>query len=364
MVLVAVVLGIDVAGGPSLRIGGLMVAVPALAAVFLGPLSVFVVAVFTLICIVLAGQNNNQIGTENFMIVLGTVVLIAAGAVGAARIRVRRERQLAKVRWVSTVIQRVLLRPLPERLGPLALASIYLAAEEEAAIGGDLYAAAGLKNGDARLIIGDVQGKGLGAVEVAGLLQTAFRRTSRQGVPLDRLPGCLDEGLREDMADLGDPAAPGPAGDSPGSLPAAPRAGPSAMEGFVTAVIVDVQDGGRTLRLVNCGHPPPLLIRHRNVRALTPAAPGLPLGLGDLGPDVRSVDSYALDVGDVVLLYTDGVIETRDAGGAFYPLAERIPGLGADTLEDLLSRITADLRRHAAKRLGDDVAMVAFRRVV
>jgi serine phosphatase RsbU (regulator of sigma subunit) len=368
-VVVALLLTVDEVGGPQLRIGGLMVAVPALAAVFLGPLAVLAVALFTLVCIILAAQNNHNIGTENFYVVLGTVVLIAAGAVGAARIRLRRERQLAKARWVAAVIQQVLLRPLTPRLGPLSLASMYLAAEEEAAIGGDLYAAAALEDGGARLIVGDVQGKGLGAVEVAGLLLSSFRRSSRSGVPLADLPGCLDASLREDLADLNGPLAPGSAPDHgasgpPGSISPAVRRGPSALEGFATAVMVDVEKDGRSLRLVNCGHPQPLLLRDRAVRTLGPSAPGLPLGLGDLGPDTHSVTSHDLDVGDIVLLFTDGVIETRNAAGAFYPLAERLPTLDAGSLDELLLLLRADLQRHAAdRRLGDDVAMVALQRV-
>lgn len=417
LVLVAVLLAVDLVGGSELRIGGLMVAVPALAAVFLDPFAVLVVALVTLACILVTGNDNNQLWSANFVVILATVVLISAGAVAAAGARQRRERQLAKVRRVAAVIQRVLLRPLPERLGPLAIASMYLAAEEEAAIGGDLYAAARLPGGDTRLIIGDVQGKGLGAVEVAGLLISAFRRAGRRGVPLPELPGWLDTGLREDLAELvaardpdaacapdagctpeaapeaardaapeaardpasGGGAAAGPTRPAGAGQPAGahlrtaaddgsagPRRGPSALEGFVTAAVVDVQDGGRTLRVANCGHPPPLLIRRRAVRALDATAPGLPLGLGDLGPrSAGQVDSFALDPGDIVLLYTDGVIETRDAAGVFYPLADRLPELSAraGTLDDLLLAVRDDLQRHAAGRLGDDIAMVAFRRV-
>jgi hypothetical protein len=404
LVLVAALLAVDLIGGTELRIGGLMVAVPALAAVFLDPLAVLVVALVTLACILVTGDDNNQLWSANFLVILATVLLISAGAVAAAGVRQRRERQLAKVRRVAAVIQRVLLRPLPERLGPLAIASMYLAAEEEAAIGGDLYAAARLPGGDTRLIIGDVQGKGLGAVEVAGLLISAFRRAGRRGVPLPELPGWLDAGLREDLAELviardpdaacapdpvRDPAGAGdPAGlrrpasaagsaagtDPPAGAhldtgadddPAAARRGPSALEGFVTAAVVDVHDGGRVLRVANCGHPPPLLIRRRAVRTLDATVPGLPLGLGDLGPrSAGQVDSFALDPGDIVLLYTDGVIETRDAAGAFYPLADRLPDLAARAggLDDLLIAVRDDLQRHAAGRLGDDIAMVAFRR--
>jgi hypothetical protein len=358
LLVVGILLTIDVAGGQQVWIGALMVAVPALSAVFLTPGAVLLVAVVTTGAVVVAVADDYQSNTGDFYFVITTVVLISAGAVAAAAVRLRREHQLAQVRWVAAVVQRVLLRPLPARLGPLTLSSMYLAAEEEAAIGGDLYAVAALDDGDARLIVGDVQGKGLGAVEVAGFLLTAFRRAARKRIPLRDLPAYLDSGLREDMADLSEPIA-----HRPGAAPA-PDRGTGALEGFVTAVMVDVGEGGRTVSVVNCGHPPPLLIRRRTVLSLLSASPGLPLGLGDLCPDSHHVDAYALDVGDILLLYTDGVIETRDAAGIFYPLAERLPDLPTDTLDVLLRAVGADLQRHAAARLGDDVAMVAVQRVV
>jgi hypothetical protein len=356
-VVVATLLAVDLAGGTAIRIGGLMIAVPALCAVFLRPRQVLVLTAVTMVCVVLAAADNRQFDTTNFPVVISTVVLIGVGAVAAAMIRVRREHQLAQARWVASVAQQILLRPLPGRLGPFTLASLYLAAEEEAAIGGDLYAAAELDGGDVRLMVGDVQGKGLGAVEVAGLLLAGFRRGARRRVELPDLPAYLDCRLREDLADAEETAPPAPDGVS-----AAPRSGPRTLEGFVTAVIVDVTDGGSKLHVANCGHPPPLLLHDGLVRRLLPQVPELPLGLGDLGAERHDVDTYAMEAGDILLLYTDGVTEARDAEGTFYPLADRLPAWSAEPPDLLLRHIREDLQRHAASRLGDDVAMVAIQR--
>ncbi|WP_146088307.1 hypothetical protein [Actinacidiphila yanglinensis] len=136
LVALAALLGVDLIGGGRIRIGGLMVAVPALAAVFLGPLDVLMLSVLTVGVVVWASADNDILGTANFPVVLATAVLVGAGSVLAARIRARRERQLAKVRKVAEATQRALLRPLPDRLGRVTISSMYLAAEEEAAIGG------------------------------------------------------------------------------------------------------------------------------------------------------------------------------------------------------------------------------------
>jgi hypothetical protein len=358
LAVVAALLSADLVGGTTIRIGGLMIAVPALCAVFLGPAQVLVITAVTMVCVLLAAENNNQFDTANFPIVLATVVLIGVGAVAAATLRRRRERQLAQARWVAAVAQQLLLRPLPGRLGPLTLASLYMAAEEEAAIGGDLYAATELDNGDTRLMVGDVQGKGLGAVEVAGFLLSGFRRAARRRIDLPDLPCYLDSRLREDLADMAKTDLAAPEG-----VHAAPRSGPPLLEGFVTAVVVDVTGGGSRLRVANCGHPPPLLVRAGAVRRLLPEIPALPLGLGDLAAERHEVDTYAMEAGDILLLYTDGVTEARDAAGSFYPLAERLAGWPAETPTILLRHLREDLLRHAASRLGDDVAMVAVQRV-
>ncbi|MEW1864025.1 MULTISPECIES: PP2C family protein-serine/threonine phosphatase [unclassified Streptomyces] len=351
-------LAVDLAGGRDIRLAGLMVAVPALSAVFLGPVAVLVIAVLTIGGITWASDDNAAITTANFPVVMATVLLVGVASVLAARTRQRRERQLAQARKVAEVSQRAVLRPLPDRLGPVTISSMYLAADEEAAIGGDLYAAGVSDRGGTRVLVGDVQGKGLAAVEVAGLLLSAFRRSVRARVSLPALPGFLDRGLRADLIDLEDDTdlcAPDTRPHLPGES--------DYLERFVTAVVVDIAADGSGLRIANCGHPPPLLIHSGTVHQLFPELPDLPLGLGDLARPDQHIDTHDLALGDILLLYTDGVIEARDADGAFYPLADRLADWTRDTPEALLEDIRADLLRYSASGLGDDIAMVALQRV-
>lgn len=358
LLLLVLLVVIDEAAGPQIRIGGLMIAVPALSAVFLSPLAVVVVALVTLPCLVIAADSNHQLDTVNFPVTLSTTVLIGIASVLAARVRARRERELAQARWVAGVAQRTLLRPLPQRLGRFAIASTYMAADREAAIGGDLYATADLGGGRIRVLVGDVQGKGMAAVEVASMLLGAFRRAARHHVPLPALPRYLDRNLREDLTDLG--SAPPP---PPGSTAPAAPASAGSLERFVTAVVVEAAAGGDTLDIVNCGHPPPILLHRDQVTVLDAGQPALPLGLGDLGFEEEQIDRHELAVGDVLLLYTDGVVEARDDDGTFYPLTERLAGWLRLPPGELIEALTADLLHHAGRRLGDDVAIVAVQRV-
>ncbi len=76
-----------------------------------------------------------------------------------------------------------------------------------------------------------------------------------------------------------------------------------------------------------------------------------------------TAQTFAFAEGDVLLLYTDGVLEARDRTGAFYPLARRVTAWSGLRPQALLDRLCEDLLKHAAgNTLDDDAAMVAIER--
>ena len=94
------------------------------------------------------------------------VVGVTVAAVIACTVRQRREHELAEVRAIAEVAQQVLLGPVPDAARSVRLAVRYMSATSHARIGGDLYEVVTGATG-MRLIIGDVQGKGLVAVKTA-----------------------------------------------------------------------------------------------------------------------------------------------------------------------------------------------------
>jgi serine phosphatase RsbU (regulator of sigma subunit) len=274
---------------------------------------------------------------------------------------------MTQLRLVAQAAQEVVLRPLPARIGTLRVASVYLAAEEEAQIGGDLFAAARTARGT-RLIIGDVRGKGMEAVGDAALVLGAFRAAAHRQDELPLLVTYLEGTV---SSDLDDPESagvrrgrrPGPPGkgERPGEGERAARTG----EAFITAALLDIPDTAPVLHLVNCGHPPPLLLRDGRVTSLDVRVPAPPLGLTEFAdPAALAPETFPFAAGDLVLLYTDGVIEARDDSGAFYPLAERISAFADEDPQALLRSLRRDLLAHTPHgRLGDDAAMVAIRRM-
>ena len=348
-------LAIDQLGGAGIRVGGAMLALPALAAVFAGPRAVLAIAVAMIPAYIGTLSINGRLTWEDAPVSIATAILISVAAIGASAVRLRREHELAQSRRVTIQTQQIMLRPLPPRLGPLELSSVYLASDEESTIGGDLYACA-LVDGRPRVIVGDVQGKGLSTVEVVTFLLIAFRKAAQQHVPLADLPAYLNEAILSDLGYERD------AVKESGSVTQEPEMEQRFRECFVTAVIVETDGEGNKVHVANCGHPAPLLLHAGGATELQASVPALPLGLLHFDHAPVHIDIHHFDPDDTLLLFTDGLIEARNEAGEFYSIERGIEKWGASAPNAMLEAITADLRRHARTHLVDDVAMVTVHR--
>ncbi|MFB6892358.1 PP2C family protein-serine/threonine phosphatase [Kitasatospora sp. NPDC056327] len=364
LALIVLITVVDVLAPPDIHLGPLLIVAPALTASLAGARATTVVALLAIAALTVIGALRDGITTPNHQTQLGALLAVSALIVGLRALRDRHERELARVRSVSEAAQRVLLRPLPDRIGPLHLASVYLAAEAEAQVGGDLYAAA-RTTGGTRLLVGDVRGKGLPSLGEAALLLGAFRAAAHLYADLPGLVAHLDGSIARDLAQPAEQRCGPP--PPPGARPDADAPPDDSGESFITAVVLDVPDDEAVVRLVDCGHPPPLLLHRDRVTALEPARAAPPLGLGELAPEPYRVEEFPFLPGDRLLIHTDGVIEARDAGRRFYPLTERLSARLADHREErpasLLHHLRRDLLSFAGGRLDDDAAMVVVERL-
>ncbi len=336
------------------HVGTLLVVAPALAAALAGPLLTGTTGALTVVVLVGVNHLRGGLASPDFDLRLGTVVLVSALFTTTSYLRERRRDELDQVRRVSLAAQQAVVRPLPRRIGPLHLACCYLAADDQAQIGGDLYAAVRTRDGT-RLIIGDVRGKGVTAVGETSLLLGAFRADGHRAGSLPDLMAQLEAGVLRNL--------PGAAGEDPAPSAGVPEdtGSEEAAEVFVTALVVGIPDDRADAELVSCGHPPPLLLR--GDRVITVAVePAAPLGLGDLAASRPGVRAFPFEDGDILLLYTDGVTEARDAGGTFYPLVERVARAPRASARALVRHLREDLLAHAGGRLGDDAALLAVER--
>ncbi|MFJ3876485.1 PP2C family protein-serine/threonine phosphatase [Streptomyces sp. NPDC090077] len=333
--------------------GPLLVATPALAAVTTGPRGTLAAAGLAVVVSIITATHNHAWGGQQVYTNLFALCLVTAASFTTSRAaRTRREGQLNQVRRIAAAAQEVLLRPVPDRLGPVRAASLYLAAEAGAQIGGDLYDAVQTRYG-VRLIVGDVRGKGLPAVRAAAVVLGAFRESVHYEDDLVEVVAHCAAALRRDAA---------LASASANARTDPPDGADALLEGFVTVLVAQIPDGPR-IEVVNRGHPPPLLLHGRAVRPLTPATPLPPLGLEEFISGPVRTESHPFAPGDRLLLHTDGVIEARDRDGAFFDLAGLMPALRRHPRPAFLDAVRQALLRHTqTRRLSDDVALIVVDR--
>ncbi|WP_345014091.1 PP2C family protein-serine/threonine phosphatase [Streptomyces shaanxiensis] len=315
----------------------LLPAAPALAAAMWPVIPTILLGAFCLLLMIVLSFFHTDLGTQYTSAAIIAVTLAAAYG---SHVRLQREETLFQVRLVADAAQKVLLRPLPGRIGDIEIESLYLAAQEQARIGGDFYEAIGTPHG-VRLLIGDVRGKGLSAVGAASAVISCFREAAYDEPDLQGIIHRLETTVTRHSAAI-------PAHDQP--------------EHFATALLAEIPHGGGRMRLLNCGHPPPLIAHCGKVRVLEPAIPSPPLNLAALIGDRYWVDTVAFVPGDQLLLYTDGVSEARDHAGQFFPLPDWMRR--AQHLEqprELLDQLHRDLLQHSGGRLDDDIAALAVR---
>ncbi|MBZ6171185.1 serine/threonine-protein phosphatase [Streptomyces olivaceus] len=272
------------------------------------------------------------------LITIATVAVLAVLVNGLVR---RTGERLVSVREIAEAAQRAVLPEPAERIAGFEIAACYEAAQADAFIGGDLYAVQDSARG-VRVIVGDVRGKGMGAVAAVAVVIGAFREAAEQEATLEAVAQRLERALAREGTR---------------------REGLDAFEGFTTAVLAELPHGTGAVRIVNRGHPPPLLLYPDGTLSALPARePALPLGMGDLGVWPDRAEEAPFPGGATLLLYTDGLSEARDARGEFYDPHARLAGRAFRHPATLLDLLAEDVRRHSGGGMADDMALLAVRR--
>ncbi|MFF3941424.1 PP2C family protein-serine/threonine phosphatase [Streptomyces phaeofaciens] len=292
----------------------------------------------TVTVLVRAGDGNVGGWLDRALLVLLTLALGAASVYACHR-RIAREHEMLRLRSTAAAMQRHILHPLPLLTDDVLVNGVYEPVQEDRLVGGDIYDVVASPWGT-RVLIGDVQGKGLAAVGAAFAVIGAFREAAHREPTLTALVDALDSAVvrHNSYAEQ--------TGDD---------------ERFVTALVVCV-DAGAEAQLVNCGHVPPRLMYDGAVT--TPALDsGVPLGLAELAVEPTTVDWFAFPAGSTLVLTTDGLTETRADDGTFYPVDERLMKHLDLSPADLPRALHEDARAFAGDgRRHDDVAVLTVRR--
>ncbi|WP_192339883.1 SpoIIE family protein phosphatase/ATP-binding protein [Streptomyces sp. VITNK9] len=259
---------------------------------------------------------------------------LAEELVARAAVSIDNARRYTREHSMAVTLQRSLLpRRMPEQ-NALDIAYRYLPAQ--AGVGGDWFDVLPLSGARVALVVGDVVGHGLHAAATMGRLRTAVLNFTSLDLPPDELLGLLDELVgRIDQDETADDSA--------------PVTGATCLY-----AIYDPVSG--VCVLARAGHPPPALIRPDGTVEFPEVPAGPPLGLGGLPFETTEL---RLTEGSRLVLYTDGLVETRehDIDVGLEHLRQALETAGDSPEETCRAALDARL----PDRPGDDIALLVAR---
>ncbi|MEA2143464.1 MAG: hypothetical protein QOI64_1894 [Solirubrobacteraceae bacterium] len=234
-------------------------------------------------------------------------------------------------RRVAHTLQRSMLTTQLPAVDGVEIAVRYLPGMRQTEISGDWYDVIPLPDGRVGVVIGDVVGRGIEAAATMSQLRTALRAYAIDGLqPADvvtKLHRLVDH-LRVGLS--------------------------------TTLVYLDFDPFTREVRYVSAGHLPVLHVPSEGPSRFLPGARSTPLGAAPAGAPIPQ-ERLVLEPGDGVLLYTDGLVERRDAG-----IDSRLQQLRA-ALVEAPADLSAALEHLTGTLVGDDtlrqddVALLALR---
>jgi serine phosphatase RsbU (regulator of sigma subunit) len=268
------------------------------------------------------------ISLAGFLVVGFFVTLIARQrARMAAEVRRQRDEYEHDLVLASQVQQRVLPKPP-------TVPGLELAAEMQTArlLGGDYYDFFQISDDVVDVVIADVSGKGAAASLLMPSLAMALRLRARELSG----PAAIIKDLDGVLKQITNSAT------------------------FVTMFYARFHQASRTLQYANGGHNPPLLVRPQTDEALLLEAGGPIMGIL---PDAQFSDTViALDQGDILTLFTDGVTEQENENGDEFSLGrlkEVVLSQETEPAAAVVARIAEAVFRFAGtKEQADDLTVV------
>ncbi len=334
--------GLGAVVDPQARLTSLLIFLPAIVAGIGEFRQTVFSAVWALVAVFASVTIHPEPTVGDTAVLLALTAVFGAGAVYACRVRLDREAEIARLRFTATALQRQVLRPLPQATTPVQVDGVYQPVTEDRLVGGDIYDVADTGFGT-RVLIGDVQGKGLAALGAGLAVIGAFREAAQREPTLGAVVDAIEAATmrhNDDAVHGGEP------------------------ERFVTALVLGFRTRAGTgeveVAAIDCGHLPAYALDGRGPRRLDLGESGVPLGLADLVEEPRRELRFPLPKDTTLVLYTDGLTEARNGDGRFYPLEDRLALFAGLTPEGIARALLEDVREFAPRQ-QDDLAILVVR---
>jgi sigma-B regulation protein RsbU (phosphoserine phosphatase) len=275
--------------------------------------------------------SNDVKGDFNFTFITVALLLLLLALELADKVTMKRDLEIA--REIQTWL-------VPSKAPDVAGADIAFASRPQNSVAGDYYDAfyptlSAAENGKLMLVIADVAGKSIPAALLMATLQASLRTIAGEGAPLGELVVRLNR-----------------------------YASAHSLDGrrFTTAVLAEYEPASRRLVYANAGHNPPILRRAGGETEKLEVG-GLPLGIDT----VSAYDTAAIELksGDVLIFYTDGVVEGFNEKGEEFGNSRWIEAIralpdwnAAESLQFLMKRVDDFV---GLTRQSDDITCLVLR---
>jgi serine phosphatase RsbU (regulator of sigma subunit) len=263
-------------------------------------------------------QIENDVGKIGFVVVLFILML-------ELKDKLLAQSELAAGRSV----QRALMPPLSPKVPGWDLWLLTRPANE---VGGDLVDFLAIDKNRFGVALGDVAGKGLKAALLMAKLQSTLRALATEFTSLAELGARLNAILRRD------------------GLP----------DSFASLVYIELQADSASVRLLNAGHMPPLILKGGMVEETQHGG----AAIGVISAATFNEQQLELRRGDVLVVYSDGLTEAINEAGDFFGdqrLLKLLPLLSGLAAPEIGQRILAEVDHFVGEaRAHDDLSLVVL----
>jgi len=259
---------------------------------------------------------------------VSSYVLRARDVERTRALRLNHELQLARS------LQREML---PDELPPTEGYDLAVRLEAARLVSGDLYDFISLDDNKLLMFVADVAGKSVHGMMHVSLLHSHLKAAAKQGLP----PAAIARVVNRSVYDALQPNS------------------------FASAFIAHLHLPTGTLNYVNCGHPPPLLLRGGRTEGAQPLSSDVTMIGVTTEPGYMNF-SEVLEPGDMVVVVTDGVTEARNRKGDFFGeegVIAALAGMQDASAEEVASGLMRAVTRFARGRLHDDAVVAVLRRL-